>query len=139
MRLNKVISVFLGGAMFTFGFLKFFNPFKGWYSVQIESSQLGQMSYALGIIGELVIGMALLGLVRYRSRVSFETYMYVSIVASIAVIVMMSTGIYVHLHPNVPVDVLPLKIKPPFIPLIFLLAAFANIVILFKNRHTANV
>jgi hypothetical protein len=138
MRFNKVISLFLGASMFTFGLLKFFDPFKGWYSVQIKTSELGQTSYALGIIGELVVGLTLLGLVRCRKTVSSEAYRYFSILASTAVIVMMSTGTYVHLHPDVPAEVLPLKVKPPFIPLFFLIAACVNIVILLKNRKALN-
>lgn len=124
--------------MFTFGFLKFFDPFRSWYSVQIESSELGKLSYALGIIGELVIGLMLLIIIRYRRYLSHEAYRYNSLLASVAVIVMMSTGTYVHLHPNVPAEVLPLKIKPPFIPLFFLLAACVNIVMVFKSRNAAH-
>jgi len=43
------------------------------------------------------------------------------------------TAVYVHLHPNVPADVLPLKIKPPFIPLFFLLIVLSNIILAIIN------
>lgn len=138
MRLNKIISIFLGASMFAFGFLKFFDPFRSWYSVQIETSQLGKTSYALGIIGELAIGLMFLSLTRHRKNLSHDAYHFASLFASVVVIVMMSTGTYVHLHPNVPAEVLPLKIKPPFIPLFFLLAACVNIVMVFKSRNAAH-
>jgi hypothetical protein len=134
MRVIKVISLFLGASMFAFGFLKFFNPFKTWYSVQIVSSGLGRTSYALGIVGELLVGLSFLALILYRKTLSSEAYVYLSVLTSFAVIVMMSTGTYVHLHPNVPAEVLPLKIKPPFIPLFFLAAACINIVMLLKEK-----
>jgi hypothetical protein len=41
-------------------------------------------------------------------------------------------AIYVHLQTNVPAEVLPLKIKPPFIPASTLLLAFLNIYLLSK-------
>ncbi|GHN02595.1 hypothetical protein WSM22_40840 [Cytophagales bacterium WSM2-2] len=132
MKYNKVINLVLGASMFMFGFLKFFNPFKGWYSVQMAAGQFDQVFYGLGIGGELTAGLALLLLTGVRQRISFGSYALFSTLASASVIVMMATATYVHLHPAVPADVLPLKIKPPIIPLFFLTAAIANIMILGK-------
>jgi hypothetical protein len=59
--------------------------------------------------------------------------------ASAAIIPMMITAIYVHLQPAVPAAVLPLKIKPPFIPLFMLLLALTNIYLIqreAKNKAT---
>jgi hypothetical protein len=39
----------------------------------------------------------------------------------------------VHLNPNVPASVLPLKIKPPFIPGFFLLLAMADIFLIGRT------
>ena len=39
-RLSKVLSLFLGVWMFMFGFLKFFQPFRGWFDIQIQQSHL---------------------------------------------------------------------------------------------------
>lgn len=127
MKYSKAISLFLGLSMFMFGFLKFFDPFKGWYSVQISESGLGIGSYVMGILGELVVGTTFLCLHIFRQGIRPKYNTLLSVFASGAVIVMMSTGIFVHLHPDVPADVLPLKIKPPFIPLIFLAAALLNL------------
>jgi hypothetical protein len=35
-RLIKGVSLFLGVLMFMFGFLKFFEPFQGWFEIQIN-------------------------------------------------------------------------------------------------------
>jgi hypothetical protein len=125
--------------MATFGFLKFFNPFKAWYTIQISAGGLGETSYVLGIAGELVVGLTFLALLKFHQRVSLETYSKLSIFASVFVIIMMSTGTYVHLHPDVPAGVLPLKIKPPFIPLFFLATAIINIAVIWKNGTNSRV
>ena len=49
------------------------------------------------------------------------------VLASALAIMIMVAAIRAHLHPNVPANVLPLKIKPPFIPGFFLLLAVADI------------
>lgn len=133
MRHNKVISLFLGISMFIFGFLKFFHPFKGWYSIQISASELGDASYVLGIAGELITGIVLIVLVKFNRRISSGKWVAFAILASCIVIIMMATGTYVHLHPDVPADVLPLKVKPPYIPLSFMCVAVINVLIIWKN------
>jgi hypothetical protein len=133
MKYSKALSLFLGISMFMFGFLKFFDPFKGWYSVQISESGLGALSYGLGILGELVVGMIFLSLPIFRKGIGLKYYTFLSAFASVAIIVMMSTGTFVHLHPDVPAEVLPLKIKPPFIPLIFLAAALLNLLLTWRR------
>lgn len=125
--------------MFMFGSLKFFDPFKKWYSVQIELSGLGETSYALGIIGELVVGMAFLSAIRFQQKVGLNNYKYISIISSVAVIIMMSVAVYVHVQPAVPGDVLPLKIKAPFIPIAFLLAASVNTFALSKLQKPTTI
>ena len=39
-RLIKPLSLFLGVLIFMFGFLKFFQPFHGWFEIQIQQSHL---------------------------------------------------------------------------------------------------
>jgi len=50
-----------------------------------------------------------------------------SAVACLSLIVMMCIATYVHLQPNVPAAVLPLGIKPPVIPLSFLMLAAGDL------------
>lgn len=134
MKYTKVTTWFLALSMFMFGILKFVNPFKGWYTVQVTNSGLGQVSYAMGIMGEIAVGITLFVCLIYRQKISTKLYALLTNISFLTIIIMMLTGVYVHLHPNVPADVLPLKIKPPYIPIFFLLIAFSNIVLTIQNR-----
>ena len=129
MKAVKTISTFLGISMFMFGIVKFVNPFKGWYSVQIMNSELSEFSYWLGITGEIFVGILFLGSVLFRERLSQKAFSLAIIAASTMEVIMMATATRVHLHPNVPANVLPLKIKPPIIPGFFLLLAVADIIL----------
>jgi hypothetical protein len=55
-------------------------------------------------------------------------------VTCLGLIVNMCVAIYVHLQPNVPAEVLPLGIKPPFIPLSFLALAVWELVLVTLPR-----
>jgi len=138
MKTVRIISAFLGLSIFVFGILKFVNPFKGWYSVQIMNSGMSESLYWLGIIGEISVGMLFLGSVLFRKKLSKKVFGLTIILASTIAIMIMVTAIRTHLHPNVPANVLPLKIKPPFIPGLFLLLAIADIFLIsrtaFRNK-----
>lgn len=134
MKYTKFTTWFLALSLFMFGVLKFVNPFKGWYAVQITNSGLGQMSYPLGIMGEVAVGITLFVCLIYRNQISTKFYNLLTTLSFLGVMVMMLTAVYVHLHPNVPSEVLPLKIKPPFIPVFFLLIALSNIYLSIKAR-----
>ncbi len=113
----------LGLMSLTFGLLKFINPFKGWYATQIETSGLPEVAYAAGIGGEITVGLLyLLSLVPVKTARRNK----VLLLANGGLAVMMAIAIYVHLVPDVPAEVLPLKFKPPLIPLAVLAMAFVN-------------
>jgi hypothetical protein len=140
MKYTKITTGFLAISMFMFGILKFVNPFKSWYTVQVTNSGLGQVSYTMGIMGEIAVGITLLVCLIYRQRISTKLYALFTNISFFTIIIMMLTGVYVHLHPNVPADVLPLKVKPPYIPVFFLLIAFSNIALTIQNmRKTKQV
>lgn len=127
MKYTKITTWFLATAMFLFGILKFVNPFKGWYSLQVANSGLGEIAYVMGIAGEIAVSVTLFFCLIYRNKISTKLNAVLTNGAFFTIILMMITGIYVHLHPNVPADVLPLKIKPPYIPAFFLIMALSNI------------
>ncbi len=132
---NKIVkynSMFLGSTIFLFGFLKFFNPFRTWFDVQIAKSGLPRFSIPMGIAGEMSIGLSLLSASCLR-RKSSNLYGPIVSAASAALIANMGGATYVHLQPEVPANVLPLKIKPPFIPLFFMWLAAVNIFQLHRN------
>lgn len=120
-KISKIISGFLGISMFMFGILKFVNPFKGWYITQVETSELPfqTLSYWLGQFGEIIIGLLFLWLIFKGSSLNRGQFLQLFTLANLATVVMMLVAVYVHLHPDVPHEVLPLKIKPPVIPVIF--------------------
>lgn len=132
MKYLKITTWFLAISMFMFGILKFVNPFKGWYAVQILNSDLGQISYAMGIMGEIGVGVTLLFCLIFGQKISIKQYRFLTTISFLTISIMMLTGIYVHLHPNVPADVLPLKVKPPYIPALFLMIALSNLYLLVK-------
>jgi hypothetical protein len=131
---NKVLrntSLFLGVTIFTFGFLKLFDPFHSWFQTQIANSNLPPFSFELGIAGELGIGTLFVMPFVANDRLRAHKHKVLAF-SSLALIVAMSVATYVHLHPAVPADVLPLKIKPPFIPLSFLFIALFNLYQIYK-------
>lgn len=132
----KLNSIFLGAAIFMFGFLKFFEPFKSWFHVQIAESGLPPSSVPLGIAGEMCIGLALLMAIAFRERIGSLSRTLV-VVASAGLIVNMAVATYVHLRPNVPARVLPLGIKPPVIPLFFMLLAALNLLQAYRAEGSA--
>jgi len=135
-NVNKVLkynSMFLGTAIFMFGFLKFFDPFKTWFHIQIAKSGLPLFCIPLGMAGEMSIGLCLLLAVVFSERIG-SLFKPVVALASAALIVNMAVAIYVHLQPEVPAGVLPLGIKPPLIPLFFMLLAGLNLVQLYAKE-----
>jgi hypothetical protein len=119
-----------------FGFLKFFEPFHTWFHIQITKSGLPPLGFPLGIAAEISIGISLLLASSFRQRIN-RLFTPIVALASAGLIVNMAVAIYVHLQPEVPANVLPLGIKPPFIPLAFMLLAGLNLFQLFRNDESA--
>ncbi|WP_156764074.1 hypothetical protein [Mycobacterium sp. 852002-50816_SCH5313054-b] len=134
---NKILkynSMFLGSMMFSFGFLKLFDPFRTWFDVQITKSGLPRLSIPMGIAGEISIGLSLLSASRLQRKPS-KLFSPIVSAASAGLIANMGGATYVHLHPEVPANVLPLKIKPPFIPLSLMFLAAVNLFQLSRNNR----
>ena len=129
----KYNSIFLGTAIFVFGFLKLFDPFNTWFHIQIAKSGLPPFSIPLGMAGEMSIGFSLILAILFRQRLGRLSTLVVAF-ASAGLIVTMSVAIYVHLQREVPASVLPLGIKPPLIPLFFMLLAGLNLFQLYRGE-----
>lgn len=119
-RLSKALSLFLGVLMFLFGFLKFFQPFRGWFEVQIQQSHLPHESILAGKLTEMVTGALFLLPWVWRSLTA-KSKDQLLLSACLILFTQMGVAIYVHLQPGVPASVLPLGIKPPVIPVFVLL------------------
>jgi len=124
-RRSKVLSLFLGVLMFLFGLLKFFQPFHGWFEVQIQQSHLPHEAILTGKLGEMVTGILFL-LPWLRRSLTARIKDLLLLLASSMLVVQMGTAIYVHLQPQVPASVLPLGIKTPVIPAFVLLLALLS-------------
>jgi hypothetical protein len=135
-QVNKILkynSIFLGLFMFVFGFLKLFEPFHTWFDIQITKSGLPRFSIPLGKAGEMGIGLGLLSASCFRQKIP-NLYNPIVFAASAGLIVNMGIATYVHLQPEVPANVLPLGIKPPFIPLFVMFLAAANLYQLYRHN-----
>jgi hypothetical protein len=124
MKMVKMISIILGLMSLSFGALKFIDPFKSWYSVQIESSGLPAFTSPLGIVTELTTGI--IYLFPFLFSIAVRNKILILTLANSSLICVLTAATIVHLIPEVPASVLPLKIKPPFVPLSFLLLAILN-------------
>lgn len=131
-RVLKYNSRFLGTVIFMFGFLKFFDPFHTWFHIQIAKSGLPPLGVPLGIAAEMSIGLGLLLASSFRQSIKSVSTPILAL-ASAGLVVNMAVAIYVHLQPEVPANVLPLGIKPPFIPLVVALLAGLNLFQVFRG------
>lgn len=134
-HLTKASSLFLGILMFMFGFLKFFQPFRGWFETQIHQSHLPREAILVGKLGEMVVGCLFL-LPWLRRSLSARSREQVLLIACSILVAQMGVAIYVHLQPQVPASVLPLGIKPPVIPFVVLLLALLTASAVWKERRT---
>jgi DMSO reductase anchor subunit len=133
-RQIKALSLFLGVLMFLFGFLKFFEPFRGWFDIQIQQSHLPQESILAGKLGEMVTGCLFL-LPWLRRSLTAKRRDQLLLLACLMLVVQMCVAIYVHLQPQVPASVLPLGIKPPVIPGVVLLLSLLTAFSVWKERR----
>ncbi len=134
-RRLKVLSLLLGVWIFMFGFLKFFQPFSGWFEIQIQQSHLPHEAILAGKLGEMVTGFLFLLPWLRRSLSAKSTYQVLLLACSILA-VQMVVAIYVHLQPQVPARVLPLGIKPPVIPVFVLLLGVLTAFYVWKELRT---
>jgi hypothetical protein len=133
-RLSKALSLFLGVLMFTFGFLKFFQPFRGWFEIQIQRSHLPHEAILAGKLGEMVTGCLFL-LPWLRRSLTAKSRDQLLLIACSILFAQMGVAIYVHLQPQVPASVLPLGIKPPVIPVVVLLLGLLAAFDVWKERR----
>jgi len=112
--------------MFSFGSLKLIQPFNGWFHTQLITSGIGDFAFPFGVGTEIITGVILLVALIFKAKINQKRFFAFILAGSLLVILTMITAIYVHLQPNVPADVLPLGIKPPFIPVSVFFLAVAN-------------
>jgi hypothetical protein len=114
--------------MLAFGILKFFQPFRGWFEIQIQQSHLPHEAILAGKVTEMLTGVFFLLPWVWKSLTA-KSKNQLLLIACLLLVSQMAVAIYVQLQPGVPAGVLPLGIKPPVIPgvvlLLDLITAFA--------------
>jgi hypothetical protein len=132
--MSRALSLFLGVLMFLFGFLKFFQPFHGWFEIQIQQSHLPHESILAGKLGEMFTGCLFL-LPSLRRSLTARCRGQLLLTACAILVVQMGVAVYVHLQPQVPAGVLPLGIKAPVIPVVVLLLGLLTAFAVWKERR----
>ena len=120
--------------MFMFGFLKFFQPFRGWFEIQIQQSHLPHESILAGKVAEMITGFLFL-LPWFWKSLTARSRDQLLLVACLILFTQMGVAIYVHLQPGVPASVLPLGIKPPVIPGVVLFLGLLTAFAVWKERR----
>ena len=123
--------------MFMFGFLKFFQPFRGWFEIQIQQSHLPHEAILAGKVSEMVTGVLFLLPWLWRSLTA-KSKDQILLIACFILVIQMVVAIYVHLQPGVPADVLPFGIKPPVVPVVVLLLGLLTAFDVWKELRAEN-
>lgn len=120
--------------MFMFGLLKFFQPIRGWFDVQIQQSHLPHEAILAGKLTEMLTGVLFLLPWVWRSLAA-KSKDRILLMACFILFTQMVVAIYVHLQPQVPASVLPLGIKTPVIPAFVLLLGLLVAFDVWKQRR----
>lgn len=134
----RAITAFLGLFMLMPGTVKFFDPFKTMFTVQITESELPFpiLSYWTGQLGEIFIGLLLFILVFFWGKIASSIAERAFYLGNLGVTVIMLVSLYVHSHPNVPAHVLPMEQKFPFLSLLLLFLVGLNIYLYKKIKNS---
>jgi hypothetical protein len=119
--------------MFIFGFLKFFQPFRGCFDIQIQQSYLPHEAILMGKVSEMITGVLFLLPWVWKSLTA-KSKDQLLLIACLILFTQMGVAIYVHLQPGVPASVLPLGIKPPVIPSVVILLGLLTAFAVLKER-----
>lgn len=134
------MTTILGIIMFLPGLKKLFEPSKTKFYRQIELSELPftDFTYWLGISGELVVGLSLVALVIIQRKLKPVTRDLLFYFLHFVTLFILAVAFYVHLHPNVPAEFLPLA-KPPVFPTPYIILACVNLYLYHKSVQRRSV
>lgn len=136
---ERVLSGVMGSFLLLGGVAKFFMPFTNMFAQQIALSELPfpRLSAFAGQAGEISVGLVLLGFFILGRRLQGQFADAVFYLTNLVIVVIMLVAVYVHLHPNVPAEVLPFQSKPPVVTLIVMGLAMVNAWL--RRRNTTMV
>ena len=133
----KIITGFLGIGMLLPGLGKFTEPFKTFIYKQLELTGIPfpQVMQHVVKLSEVAIGLILIYISFFGNKLSTTFRNKILYLISAIIIVMMIVAIYVHLHPNVPAEILPLESKPPIMAMAYILLVVLNIYLYKKQSR----
>lgn len=128
-KIMRAIAAFLGLFMLMPGTVKFFDPFKTFFTVQITESQLPfpTLAYWTGQLGEIAVGAVLFALAFFWKKFPVSMALKAFYLSHLVVTVILLVSLYVHAHPNVPAHVLPMEQKFPFLTVLMLFLIGLNL------------
>ena len=137
----RAITAFIGLFMLMPGTVKFFDPFKTMFTVQIKNSELPfpVLSYWAGQLGEISVGLMLFALVFFWDKIQSTVAEKIFYLSHLLVAVIMAVSLYVHAHPNVPAEVLPFEEKFPFLSILLLILVGLNIYLYRKEMASRKI
>ena len=126
--LIKIITGFLGTGMLLPGLGKFTEPFNIFIYKQLELTGIPfpEVMQHVVKLSEVAIGLILIFIAFLGNKLSAAFRNKIFYLANSIIIVMMIVAIYVHLHPNVPAEILPLESKPPIMAVAYILLVVLN-------------
>ncbi len=133
----KIITGFLGITMFLFGLKKFFEPSIAKLQQQVILSELPFPDFTIWAtrIGELLVGLALIFLAFFGNKLNAAFRQKFFYASHLMLLIMMLVATYVHLHPAVPSEYLPIA-KAPYFPGVYILIVVINM--LFNRNSKSN-
>lgn len=135
-KMETFLTALLGGFLVMAATVKFFDPFIHMFHAQITQSQLPfpSLSKWAGQLGEMFSGVLFLFVLIVGRRFTGKLIDLIFASASLLTTVIMLVAVYVHLHPNVPAEVLPLQSKPPYLTLVVMMLVGVNAWLHYRNR-----
>jgi len=107
------------------------------FAKQIALSQLPfpMLSAFVGQAGEIVSGLVLLAFFAFEGRFVGAFGDKLFYLTNLLIVVIMLVAIYVHLHPDVPAEILPFQSKPPVLTIIVMLLALLNLYLHWRKQR----
>jgi hypothetical protein len=136
---ERLLTGLLGGFMILGGSAKFFEPFATMFGKQIALSQLPfpMLSVLAGQAGEIASGLVLLAFFVFSEKFAGALGDKIFYLTNLLIVIIMLVAVYVHLHPDVPAEVLPFQSKPPVLTIIVMLLALLNAFLRWRNQRDA--
>lgn len=118
----KIITGLLGFGIFLPGIAKFFEPFKTWIYRQVSITEMPfpEIMQYLVKFGEVGVGVLLLFLAFKGEKLETSIKRKLFHFSNLTVVIMMIVAIYVHFHPDVPAEILPMESKFPYLAILYL-------------------